>query len=67
MNLFGIELVKLYSSQDLIIFNGVMKWSNSNQMTCIHGLGSSVVDYVMSDISISKQIETFDLLNDRNF
>jgi hypothetical protein len=29
-NLFGIELVKLCSSQELIIFNGVMKWSNSN-------------------------------------
>ena len=32
-NLFGTELVKLCSSQDLIIFNGVMKWPNSNQMT----------------------------------
>jgi hypothetical protein len=29
-NLFGTELVKLYSSQDLIIFNSVMKWLNSN-------------------------------------
>jgi hypothetical protein len=63
-NLFGTELVKLYSSQDLIICNGVMKWPNSNQMTCIHGLGSSVVDYVISDILISNQIVTFDLLND---
>jgi hypothetical protein len=41
-----------------------MKWPNSNQMTCIHGLGSSVVDYVISDIPISNQIATFDLLND---
>jgi hypothetical protein len=32
-------------------------------MTCIHGLGSSVVDYVISDIFISNQID-FDLLND---
>jgi hypothetical protein len=63
-NLFGTELVKLCSSQDLIICNGVMKWPNSNQMTCIHGLGSSVVDYVISDISVSNQITTFDLLND---
>jgi hypothetical protein len=31
-------------------------------MTCIHGLGSSVVDYVISDIPVSNQIETFDLL-----
>ena len=60
-NLFGTELVKLCSSQDLIICNGVMKWPNSNQMTCIHGLGSSVVDYVISDIPVSNQITTFDL------
>jgi hypothetical protein len=33
-------------------------------MTCIHGLGSSVVDYVIFDIPVSNQIETFDLLND---
>jgi hypothetical protein len=63
-NLFGTELVKLCSSQDLIICNGVMKWPNSNQMTCIHGLGSSVVDYVIYDIPISNQITNFDLLND---
>jgi hypothetical protein len=63
-NLFGTELVKLCSSQDLIIFNGVMKWPNSNQMTCIHGLGSSVIDYVIYDIPVSNQIVTFDLLND---
>jgi hypothetical protein len=63
-NLFGTELVKLCSSQDLIICNGVMKWPNSNQMTCIHGLGSSVMDYVIFDIPISNQIVTFDLLND---
>jgi hypothetical protein len=63
-NLFGTELVKLCSSQDLIICNGVMKWPNSNQMTCIHGLGSSIVDFVISDIPVSKQIATFDLLND---
>jgi hypothetical protein len=63
-NLFGTELVKLCSSQDLIICNGVMKWPNSNQMTCIYGLGSSVIDYVIYDIPVSKQISTFDLLND---
>jgi hypothetical protein len=33
-------------------------------MTCIHRLGSSVVDYVIYDIPISNQIKTFDLLND---
>jgi hypothetical protein len=33
-------------------------------MTCIHGLGSSVVDYVIFDILVSNQIATSDLLND---
>jgi hypothetical protein len=33
-------------------------------MTCIDGLGSSVVDYVISDIPVSNQKETLDLLND---
>jgi hypothetical protein len=45
-----------------------LQWSNevakTNHMTCIHGLGSSVMDYVMSDILVSNQIVTFDLLND---
>jgi hypothetical protein len=35
-------------------------------MTCIHGIGSSVVDYVISDILVSNQIATFDLLNDHD-
>ena len=43
-----------------------MKWPNSNQMTCIHGLGSSVVDYVISDILTSNQIRNFDLLKDHD-
>jgi hypothetical protein len=60
----GTHLVKICSSQDLIICNGVMKWPNSNHMTCIHGLGSSVVYYVIYDILISNQIENFDILND---
>jgi exonuclease III len=63
-NLFGIELVKLCSSQDLIICNGLMKWPKSNQMTYIHGLGSSVIDYAIYNIPVSNQITTFDLLND---
>ena len=62
--MFGTELVKLCNSQDLIICNGVMTWSNSNHMTCIHGLGSSVVDYTISDIPISNQVVIFYLLND---
>jgi hypothetical protein len=33
-------------------------------MTCIHGLGSSVVVYVIYDIPVFNQITTFDLLND---
>jgi hypothetical protein len=63
-NLFGTKLIKLCSSQDLIICNGLMKWPKSNQMTCIHGLGSSVIDYVIYDIPIYNQIVNFDILND---
>ena len=33
-------------------------------MTCIHGLGSSVVDYVISNIPLYNEIITFDILND---
>jgi hypothetical protein len=40
-----------------------MKRSKSNQMTCIHGLGSSVVDYVVYDIFIYNQIVNFGILN----
>jgi hypothetical protein len=40
-----------------------MKWPNSSEMTCIHGLGSSVINYVIFDTLVSNQIVTFDLLN----
>ena len=33
-------------------------------MTCIHGLGSSVVDYVVSDISLYNDIINLDVIND---
>lgn len=33
-------------------------------MNCIHGLGSSVVDYVISNILVYNQIVNFYLLND---
>ena len=62
--MFGSELVKLCSAQDLIICNDLKKWPNSIHMTCIHGLGSSVVDYVISDIPLYNDIINFDILND---
>jgi len=37
---------------------------NSSQMTCIHGLGSRVIDYVISDIPLYNEIINFDILND---
>ena len=64
-NLYGSELIKLCSSQDLIICNGLKKWPNSSQMTCIYGLGSSVVDYVISDIPLYNEIINLDILNDQ--
>ena len=33
-------------------------------MTCIHALGSSVVDYVITDIPLYNEIINFDILND---
>jgi hypothetical protein len=33
-------------------------------MICIHGIGSSVLDYVIYDISIYNQIVNFDILNE---
>ena len=47
-----------------IICNGLKKWPNSSQMTCIHGLGSSVVDSVIFDIPLYNEIINFDILND---
>jgi hypothetical protein len=64
-NLFRTELIKLYNSEDLIIYNGLRKWKKSNRMTCIHGPSSSVIDYVISYIIlIYNQIVNFDLLDD---
>lgn len=63
-NLFGSELVKLCSAQDIIIFNSLKKWPNSSQMTCILGLGSSVVDYDISDLPLYNEIINFDILKD---
>ena len=62
--MFGSELAKLCSAQDLIICNGLKKWLNSIHMICIHGIGSSVVDYVISDIPLYNGIINFDILND---
>ena len=55
-NLFGYELVKFCSAQDILICSGLTKWPNSTWMTCIHRLGSSVVYYVMSDIPIYNKL-----------
>ena len=38
--------------------------AQSSEMTCIHGLGSNVVDYVIFDISLYNKIINFDILND---
>ena len=62
--LFGSELVNLCSAQDLIICNSLKKWPNSSQMTCIHGLGSNVVYYVIFDVPLYNKIINFDILND---
>ena len=38
--------------------------TNSSEMTCIHGLGSSVVDYVISDIPLYDNMINPYILND---
>ncbi len=66
-NLFGFELVKLCSNQGLIICNSLEKWPNSSHMSCIHGLDSSVVDYVISNIHFyNKIIISVDILSDHD-
>jgi hypothetical protein len=63
-NLFGTKLIQLYSSQYLIICNGLRNCPNYNSMDCIHRLGSSVINYVILDIPIYNQIVNFDILHD---
>ena len=63
-NLFRFELVKFWSSQDLIICNGLTKWPKCSEMTCILGLGSCVVDYVIYDILIYNKLIDFNIFND---
>ena len=62
-NLFGTKLIKICSSKDLIICNGINKWPLSGQITCFHALSSSVVDYTISDILVLNHITKFYLLN----
>ena len=33
-------------------------------MTCIHGMGSNVVDYVICDTHVLNRMENFELLNE---
>ena len=63
-NLFGCEMVKFCSAQDIIIRNSLTKWTKSRWMTCIHGLGSSVVDYIIFDIPIYNKLIHFNIFND---
>ena len=36
-NLFGTKLINLYSSQDLIICNGLLKWPKSKWINFVYG------------------------------
>ena len=61
-NMLIFELVKFCSAQDFIIWNGLVKWPNYFQMNCIHGLGSTLVDYVISNISLYNKMINIDIL-----
>ena len=63
-NLFCTKLIHICSSQHLIICNDLMKWTKTSSMTCIHGLGSIVIYYVIFDIIIYNRLKKFDILND---
>ena len=63
-NLFGFEHVKSCSAQYLIICNDLTKWPNSSWMTYIHGIGSSVVDYVIFDIPTYNKLIDLNIFND---
>ena len=58
------KLIKLCSTQGLIIWNDLTKGPNSSWITCIHGLESNVADCVISNIPLKIQIINFDILND---
>ena len=62
-NLFGYELITFCSSRHLMICNGLTKWPKSNSITCIHGLGGYVVNYVIYDIPMYNQTVIFDISN----
>ena len=57
-------MVKFCSAQYIIICNSLTKCPNSRRMTCIDGLSSSVVDYVISDIPLYKRVIDFNIFND---
>lgn len=63
-NLFVNKLIKLCSSQYLIICNEIYKRPTFVHMTCIHGHGNNVVDYAISDTQVLNCLVNFDLLND---
>ena len=60
--LLSFEPIKICSSQYLIACNGLIKWPKYNWMTCIHGIGTSVVHHLVSNIPIYNQIVKFDIL-----
>jgi len=61
--LFGTKLLKHFSSKDLIISDGSNKCPLSGKMNCFHGVGSSVMDYAISDTHVLNRIRKFELLN----
>ena len=62
-NMFIFDLVKLCSAQDFIICNSLMKKPNYLQMNFMHGIGSRLVDYVISNIPLYNIMINLDILN----
>jgi hypothetical protein len=51
-NLFDKKLIKICSCQNLIICNGLMKWSKHNKMACMHKLCNGFLNCVINNIFI---------------
>ena len=60
--LFSSELIKICSTQYLISCNRKMKWPKSSHMTCIHGIGSVVVDYDIFNIPLYNKMINLNIL-----
>ena len=57
---FGHHLLELGSWHQMIIYNGLAKWSGLEELTCLpHGGGESIVDYLIGRPEATHMINSF--------